>query len=352
MIFQLRKKQDGFTIVELLIVIVVIAILAAVTIVAFNGISERARQSAMQANIKQLKTQLANYKTLNGDYPVSLDTINNGQGPTLPSDMRYLYTIEGTDYCATIVSSQTTSTYNTCGNSATIASGTYPTHTGMVAGYPTRDGYTNMTGVYGVLPDSNLADIGSIPVGSWMIVVLSYTAVGSPTPPAGWVVIAPVKTTGTMQTIAYAKVKQSGDAANQEFDAVGSNGSQLTNGVLLWGRNAAPISSWITGAYGDRANNATATTTVTPTINVTTAHSLVLSIATERTTATETNYTSLTGANPWIWIPQPDSLKLQTITIGYNEQANTGTSQAMTVTYPNSQAINGTGIQIAIPPAS
>ena len=43
-----RKRQSGFTIVELLIVIVVIGILASITVVAFNGIQERARVS--QAN--------------------------------------------------------------------------------------------------------------------------------------------------------------------------------------------------------------------------------------------------------------------------------------------------------------
>ncbi len=49
---QLIKKQDrsaAFTIVELLIVIVVIAILAAITIVAYNGIQDRARASAASA---------------------------------------------------------------------------------------------------------------------------------------------------------------------------------------------------------------------------------------------------------------------------------------------------------------
>ena len=38
----MRQTKSGFTIVELLIVIVVIAILAAITIVAYNGIQNRA----------------------------------------------------------------------------------------------------------------------------------------------------------------------------------------------------------------------------------------------------------------------------------------------------------------------
>ena len=49
MTLQNKVKQSGFTIVELLIVVVVIAILAAITIVAYNGIQNRAKSSAAQA---------------------------------------------------------------------------------------------------------------------------------------------------------------------------------------------------------------------------------------------------------------------------------------------------------------
>ena len=51
----MRKTTNGFTIVELLIVIVVIAVLAAITIVAYNGIQARANQSKMQADLSQIK---------------------------------------------------------------------------------------------------------------------------------------------------------------------------------------------------------------------------------------------------------------------------------------------------------
>lgn len=52
---QWAKKQTGFTIVELLIVVVVIAILAAITIVAYNGISQRAKTTATNNFAAQLK---------------------------------------------------------------------------------------------------------------------------------------------------------------------------------------------------------------------------------------------------------------------------------------------------------
>ncbi len=49
------SNQIGFTIVELLIVIVVIAILAAITIVAYNGVTEQARISNMKSELAQWK---------------------------------------------------------------------------------------------------------------------------------------------------------------------------------------------------------------------------------------------------------------------------------------------------------
>jgi prepilin-type N-terminal cleavage/methylation domain-containing protein len=47
-------NQTGFTIVELLIVIVVIGILAAITIVSYNGIQDRARTAQINADLQNL----------------------------------------------------------------------------------------------------------------------------------------------------------------------------------------------------------------------------------------------------------------------------------------------------------
>lgn len=64
-----KQKQQGFTIVELLIVIVVIGILAAITIVAYNGVQTRAENNKTSAAVNQSIKLLMLYKELNGNYP-------------------------------------------------------------------------------------------------------------------------------------------------------------------------------------------------------------------------------------------------------------------------------------------
>jgi len=65
------NKDHGFTLVELLIVIVIIAILAAITIVTYNGIQGRGRDSARNQALQQIENALAMYYAENGQYPTS-----------------------------------------------------------------------------------------------------------------------------------------------------------------------------------------------------------------------------------------------------------------------------------------
>ena len=52
------KKAHGFTIVELLIVIVIIAILAAITMVAYNGVAAHAERTRIAAVLREVRTDL------------------------------------------------------------------------------------------------------------------------------------------------------------------------------------------------------------------------------------------------------------------------------------------------------
>jgi prepilin-type N-terminal cleavage/methylation domain-containing protein len=75
---QLRRyKEQGFTLVELLIVIVVIAILAAISIVAYNGIQNRATDTSVVSDLTAIAKKYELYKVDNDVYPYGA-TLNNG----------------------------------------------------------------------------------------------------------------------------------------------------------------------------------------------------------------------------------------------------------------------------------
>lgn len=82
------NKRYGFTIVELLIVIVIIGILAAITIVSYIGISKKATEAGLMSDLDGAKRQLELYKTEYGTYPTSID---GNKCPTAPTN--------DTNYC-------------------------------------------------------------------------------------------------------------------------------------------------------------------------------------------------------------------------------------------------------------
>ncbi len=92
------NHRSGFTIVELLVVIVIIAILATLTVIAFNGMQQRARTSEVAAGTSQTKKKLELYKIENGSYPT---TANFAASGITSGSMTYQYASDGTTYCAT-----------------------------------------------------------------------------------------------------------------------------------------------------------------------------------------------------------------------------------------------------------
>ena len=66
---KLRQKDSGFTIVELLVVIVVIGILAAITIVSYTGITSRANTTKAQSNAASVQSVAEVFFTENNRYP-------------------------------------------------------------------------------------------------------------------------------------------------------------------------------------------------------------------------------------------------------------------------------------------
>ena len=116
-------KQPGFTIVELLIVIVVIGILAAITIVAFNGVQTRARAAQAQVDANSVGKLLAIANVNNGSFPNDLSTVNNGQPVSIADGTSYSYHpgSGNSSYCVTVTNS--TTSYRVTDTAVPVAGG-------------------------------------------------------------------------------------------------------------------------------------------------------------------------------------------------------------------------------------
>lgn len=105
---QARKRNFGFTIVELLIVIVVIAILVAISIVSYIGIQNSANEAALKSDLRNASTQLEVERSGGyGSYP------NKGSGGgDLPgsdgTSYQYSNLDDGAAFCLTATRGTTT----------------------------------------------------------------------------------------------------------------------------------------------------------------------------------------------------------------------------------------------------
>jgi len=67
--------QNGFTIVELLVVIVVIGILATITVVSYTGISNKAIVSSVKSDLNSSVRQLKLFQVDNSLFPPNFNSI-------------------------------------------------------------------------------------------------------------------------------------------------------------------------------------------------------------------------------------------------------------------------------------
>ncbi len=93
------RKQGGFTLLELLIVIVIIGILALLIIPNITSAPKKARDTKRKTDITTVRKGLEEYFVNNNVYPAALSDLTTGSAPiikTLPTDPKnsspYVYT--------------------------------------------------------------------------------------------------------------------------------------------------------------------------------------------------------------------------------------------------------------------
>jgi len=119
--FMLRKQsrmpngRGAFTPIELLLVMVIIAILAAIVVPKFTGRIEDSRKKAAMGDLSNLKTSLGMFETDNGRFPTTAEglgalisrpsadlthwekTLDRSSVPMDPWDHPYIYRCPGTN---------------------------------------------------------------------------------------------------------------------------------------------------------------------------------------------------------------------------------------------------------------
>jgi prepilin-type N-terminal cleavage/methylation domain-containing protein len=92
----MENKQDkGFTLVELLIVIVILGILATVTVFAVRGITDQGQTNSCSVEKRTLDTAIEAYYAQNQTDPTAVTDLTSGANPLLKSNPSANWTFQG-----------------------------------------------------------------------------------------------------------------------------------------------------------------------------------------------------------------------------------------------------------------
>jgi alpha-tubulin suppressor-like RCC1 family protein/type II secretory pathway pseudopilin PulG len=143
---RIRKRSSlGFTIVEIIVVIVVIGLLAVVGTVAYNNVTKQAATAELKSDAQGVIDQLAQEKYDKGTYPASKAAANNGNGLNHSAGTTLEYTLTGKNYCFTMSSVRAQISYTYDLSNGSIEEGVCPGHVGLPGSSGSAFAWTSMS---------------------------------------------------------------------------------------------------------------------------------------------------------------------------------------------------------------
>ena len=105
-------RQTGFTLIELIVTVTIIAVLTVVGVVSYSGTSKKARDNRRMADLEKIRVALELYRQNVGtSYPAGLSSLVSGYIQVLPTDPKtkanYSYTHSGYTYTITATLEET-----------------------------------------------------------------------------------------------------------------------------------------------------------------------------------------------------------------------------------------------------
>ena len=255
---QTLSSSKGFTIVELLVVIVVIGILATITIVAYTGISNRAKIASLQSDLANASQQLKLYQVTDasGNYPTGLDCSATPAANTIclkssPNNTFPTYTPNNSANPKTFtldVTNTDGTTYRITNDSAPVA-----VTTTSITAIAATTGVT--TSVGSVLTAGALTPSGATATYQWQNATTSsgtYTNISGATNGTYTLAISDVGK--------YLKVVATGsgsytDTQTSTASAVVSDANWLAVGTQVWAKANLNVGTMVTGVTAQTNNS-------------------------------------------------------------------------------------------------